>query len=119
MCGGLKAAPENADRGDRIPLLADLAVPVDDVLGRCELPDADRAPRMQLLGRVSDLRPHPELVAVDEPGRRVDVNDPESTASVNAAADRVARHDGLPLARSVPANVRDRLVHRVHDPPPC
>ena len=43
MCGGLKAPPRTPTAASRIPLLADLAVPVDDVLERCQLAEADRA----------------------------------------------------------------------------
>ena len=74
----VERAPENADRGDRSqPLsLADLAVAVDDVLERRQLAQADRAAGVQLLGRVADLGAHPELEAVGEAGRGVDVDAP-------------------------------------------
>src|SRR6266511_5511122 len=70
--GGLKAPPRTPIRVTA--LLPDLSAAVDDVLGGRQLAQADRPARVQLLGRVADLRPHPELVAVGEPGRRVDVD---------------------------------------------
>ena len=73
----VERAPENADRGDLPPTpdSPDLAVAVDDVLERGQLAQADRPARMELLGRVADLGPHPELEPVGEARRRVDVDD--------------------------------------------
>src|SRR6185295_20373945 len=72
MWGGLKAPPRTPIRATS--LLPDLPAAVHDVLGGRQLAQADRAARMQLLGRVSDLRTHAELVAIGEPGRRIDVD---------------------------------------------
>src|SRR5262245_65631456 len=51
---------------------ADLPFAPDDVLLGGELAEAHRAAGVELLGRDADLGPEPELLAVDEPGRRVD-----------------------------------------------
>src|SRR6476619_5591865 len=53
-------------------LRPNLAVAVDDVLQRGQLPEAHGAPSMQLLGGDADLGAEPELLTVDEAGRRVD-----------------------------------------------
>ncbi len=57
-------------RGSR----ADVARALDQVLERAQLAQADRAAGVELLGRVADLGAHPELAAVGEPGRGVDVH---------------------------------------------
>src|SRR3954471_16409936 len=70
--GGLKAPPRTP-----IPataLLPDLSAAVDDVLGGRQLAQPDRTARMQLLGRIADLRAHPELISIREPRRRVHVD---------------------------------------------
>src|SRR5689334_24899614 len=72
-CGGLNDPP-------RIPILirgarsADVPVALDEVLVRAELAQADRAACVELLRRVADLGAHPELAAVGEARRRVDVD---------------------------------------------
>ena len=52
----------------------DLAVALDQVLERAQLARADRPAGVQLLGRVADLGAHPELAAVGEARRGVDVH---------------------------------------------
>ena len=52
----------------------DLAVALDQVLERAQLAQADRAAGVQLLRRVADLGAHPELAAVGEARRGVDVD---------------------------------------------
>ena len=47
---------------------------LDQVLERAQLAQADRAAGVELLGRVADLRAHPELAAVGEARRGVDVD---------------------------------------------
>src|SRR3954463_12992725 len=51
---------------------ADMAISSDDPRGAGEFGQAHRPARVQLLGRDADLRAEPELLAVGEPGRRVD-----------------------------------------------
>src|SRR5205085_12497682 len=46
--------------------LTDLAVALDQVLDRAQLPQPDRAARMELLGRVPDLGAHPKFCTVGE-----------------------------------------------------
>src|SRR3954469_19114745 len=70
--GGLKAPPRTPIRATS--LLPDLPAAVDDVLGRRQLAQPDRAAGMQLLGRVAYLPPHPELIAVRESRRRIDID---------------------------------------------
>src|SRR5437763_267440 len=53
---------------------ADVPVALDEVLERAQLAQPDRPARVKLLGGVADLRPHPELTAVGEAGRGVDVS---------------------------------------------
>src|ERR671935_3122584 len=71
MCGGLNAPPRIPTRN---ALLADLAGALDHVLEGGQLTDPDRAAGVQLLGRVADLRAHPEHAAVGEAGGGVDVD---------------------------------------------
>src|SRR5688500_17663022 len=51
--------------------LADLAVSGDDVLGRGQLREAERATGVQLLRGDAEFRAEAELAAVGEPGGRV------------------------------------------------
>src|ERR1039458_1742129 len=45
----------------------DVSVAFHQVLERAQLPQPDRPAHVQLLRRVADLRPHPELSPVGEP----------------------------------------------------
>ena len=99
-CGGLKVPP-------RIPTAAteaqppDVAVALDDVLERAQLAQRDRAARVELLGRVADLRAHPELAAVGEARRGVDVDARRVDALLERARGaRVARSRSPPSGRS-------------------
>ena len=49
-------------------------VALDQVLERAQLAQPDRPASVELLGRVADLGAHPELVAVGEARRGVDVH---------------------------------------------
>src|SRR5829696_9763299 len=110
MCGGLNAPP-------RIPirkLLANLARALDDELVRGQLTQSDRAPGVELLGRVADLGAHPEHRTVGEAGRGVDVHG----GGVHALRERPrgvggAGDDRLRMARAVTVHVLDRLIGRV------
>src|SRR5437667_7806798 len=108
MWGGLKAPPRTPVRATA--LLPDLPAAVDDVLGRGQLAQPDRPPRVQLLGRVTDLRAHPELVAVGEPRRRVDVDG----RGVNGVGKLVADlggpgDDRVGVPRPMTVDVLDRI----------
>ena len=76
----VEGAPEDADRGDRSSSGAYSArtwpSPWTTYLNVVSSRSADRPARVQLLGRVADLGAHPELEAVGEPGRGVDVDAP-------------------------------------------
>src|SRR3954470_5775883 len=104
-CGGLNVPPR---RPSRAKLGADLAVAVDQIARRAQLAQADRAARVQLLGRVADLGAHAELAAVGEARRRVDVD----AGRVDAELERsrgvaVAGHDRLGMAGAVAVDVVD------------
>ena len=84
-CGGLNAEPSTPSapcvaasslRCSLRTAIYSLTWPVafEHVLRRRQLAKADRPARVELLGRVADLGAHPELEAVGEPGRRVDVD---------------------------------------------
>src|SRR4051794_32715391 len=113
--GGLKVPP-------RIPIAANLSPPTsrssadvpvafDEVLERAQLAQPDRAAGVQLLGRVADLRPHPELAAVREAGRRVHVHARGvHTELERARGCRVEGDDRLRVAAAVAPDVIDRLI---------
>src|SRR5690349_21054327 len=73
MCGGLKAPPR-IPTAATAPLPPDLPVAMDDVLGGGQLAQPDGAAGVELLRGVADLGTHPELEAVREAGRGVDVH---------------------------------------------
>ena len=100
-CGGLNVPPSRPTRATRAQART-WPVALDEVLERAELAQADRAARVQLLGRVADLRAHAELAAVGEARRRVDVD----AGGVDAELERprrrrVAGDDRLGVARAV------------------
>ena len=71
---------------------ADVPVALDEVLERAQLAQADRPAGVQLLGRVADLGAHPELAAVGEARRGVDVHAGRVDAELERArGGRVAR----------------------------
>ena len=84
-CGGLKAPPRTPTGGPAPATRRIWPCAVQDVLGRGQLAQADRAAGVQLLGRVADLGAHPELEPVGEAGRGVDVD----AGRVDAAGERV------------------------------
>src|SRR5271157_6591974 len=71
-CGGLKVPPriptERSPPGAAGGSCADVTVALDEVLERAQLAQPDRTAGVELLGGVADLRSHPELAAVGEPG---------------------------------------------------
>ena len=78
-----------------------MAVALDDVLERAQLAQRDRPARVELLGRVADLGAHPELAAVGEARRGVDVDAGRVDALLERArGDRVARSRSPPNGRS-------------------
>src|SRR5918912_1808344 len=107
MGGGLNDPPRRPTRRTR--LRPDLAGPLDDVLVGAQLAQTDGAAGVQLLRRVADLRAHPELAAVGEPGRCVDVDARGVDAALEGlgVAER-AGHDGLRVAAAVAGDVLDR-----------
>ena len=66
---------------------ADVTRALDQVLERAQLAQPDRAAGVELLGRVADLGAHPELAAVGEARRRVDVH----ARGVDAELERAGR----------------------------
>src|SRR5579859_6316132 len=48
----------------------DVTGALHEVLVGAQLADPDRPAGVEFLGGVADLRPHPELAAIGEPGRR-------------------------------------------------
>src|SRR5205807_10225955 len=93
---------------------ADVPLALDQGLHRAQLAQADRAARVQLLRRVADLRPHPELAAVGEARGSVHVH----ARGVDSRLKRtrrgqVARDDRLGMAAAVARDVLDRLIDRV------
>src|SRR5271154_6253714 len=106
--GGSTAGPSTG------PSSADVPVPLDEVLEGAQLAQADRSARVQLLGRVSDLRAHPELAAVGEARGGVHIHAGRVHAELEGpGGSRVARDDRLGVSAAVAADVLDRLLHRV------
>ena len=105
---------ENSDAHDAQPSgcsRTDVAGALDQVLERAQLAQADRAAGVQLLSRVADLRAHPELAAVGEPRRRVDVHAGGIDAELERARRRrVPGDDRLGVSRAVSVDVLDRLL---------
>ena len=83
-CGGLNVPPRRPIRATQG---RSLAVALDQVLERAQLAQADRAARVELLGRVADLGAHAELAAVGEARRGVDVD----AGGVDAELERARR----------------------------
>src|SRR3954469_11561427 len=111
--GGLNVPPRMPTRKASAP---DLAHPVDQVLERAQLAQADRPARVQLLRRVADLGAHAELAAVGEAGRRVDVDARRVDAALEGPrARRVVGDDRLAVAGAVRVDVLDRLLNGVDD----
>ena len=97
-------------------LLTHLAVAADDVLVGRQLAQADRAARVQLLGRVADLGAHAELEAVGEAGRGVGVDDGGVDPGGEALGGLLGGGDDrLRVAGAVAVDVLDRLLERVDD----
>src|SRR5271165_3564303 len=89
---------------------ADVSVSLDEVLEGAQLAQADGPPRVELLGGVADLRAHPELAAVGEAGRGVDVHTGGIHPELEGArAVGVGGDDRLRVPAAVAADVRDRL----------
>src|SRR5690349_11999829 len=98
-------------------LLPDLPAAVDHVLRRGQLTQPDRAPRMQLLGRVADFRPHSELVAVREWRGRVDVDGRGVHPVRELIADLCrAGHFRVRVPGALLCHVVFRPAERVHGP---
>ena len=90
---------------------ADVPVALDEVLERAQLAQPDRPARVQLLGRVADLRAHPELAPVGEARRGVHVHARRVHAQLEGArGGGVARDDRLGVPAAVAADVLDRLL---------
>src|SRR6478609_8042427 len=95
---------------------ANVPVALDQVLERAQLAQPDRSAHVELLRRVSDLRPHPELAAVGEASGRVHVDARRVYAALEGTrGGSVARDDRLRMAAAVARDVRDGLLERVHD----
>ena len=94
-----------------------MPVALDDVLERAQLAQADRAAGVQLLRRVADLGAHPELAAVGEARRGVDVDAGGVDAELERA--RGGRVASVTIAsewpRAVAVDVLDRLLDGVDD----
>src|SRR3954452_21320371 len=107
MCGGLNVPPKiprRAKSGTGLPET------LHHVLEGAELADADRAARVELLGRVAHLGAHAELAAVREARRRVDID----ARRVDARGERarglgVVGEDGVGVTAAVDVDVLDRL----------
>ena len=99
------------------PQASDVSRALDEVLERAQLAHADRASGVELLGRVADLGAHPELPAIGEPGRGVDVHARRVDAELERPR-RVGRpgDDRLGVTAAVRVDVLDRLGGRVDDP---
>ena len=105
--------PERARNVDARPprSRADVPVALDQVLERAQLAQPDRPARVQLLRRVADLRAHPELAAVGEARRGVDVHAGRVDAELERArGGGVARDDRLGVPAAVARDVLDRLL---------
>src|SRR5258706_9908105 len=91
-------------------------VALHDVLERAQLAQADRPAGVQLLRRVADLGAHPELPAVGEARRGVDVDAGRVDAALERARrSRVAGDDRLGVTAAVAPDVLDRLLDGVDD----
>src|SRR4029077_1131160 len=90
-----------------------LATAAADVLGRGQLAHADRAARVQLLGRVADLGAHPVLESVGEPGRGVDVDGGcVDSGDEGVGGKTIFGDDCLRVAGPVRVDVLDRVLDR-------
>src|SRR5438876_72470 len=99
--------------GSYCPSGPDVTLALDQVLEGAELPQADRAAGVELLGRVSDLGPHSELASVGEAGGRVHVDARRVHSELKGARLlRVAGDDRLRMPRAPAVDVLDRLVDR-------
>src|SRR4051812_15325519 len=105
-CGGLNVPPRRPIRATAPASGADLAVALDQVLERAQLPQPDRPAGVQLLGGVADLGPHAELAAVGEARGGVDVDAGGVDAELERARRRgAARDDRLGVPGPVPVDV--------------
>src|SRR5512135_3480204 len=114
MWGGLNVPPNSPMRANAPGSGPHLAVALDQVAVRAQLAQADRAARVQLLGRVADLGAHPELAAVGEAGGGVHVDAGGVDAEAEGAGSvDVARDDRLRVPAAVAGDVLDRLAERL------
>src|ERR1035437_5718091 len=89
---------------------ANVPVALDQVLEGAQLPQPDRSTCVQLLGGVSDLRPHPELPSVGEARGGVHVHACRvHTELEGPGGGGVAGEDRLGVSAAVASDVLDRL----------
>ena len=119
MCGGLNVPPSRPMRATQGRIWPS---PSTRYLNVHSSRSADRPAGVQLLGRVADLGAHPELAAVGEARRGVDVHAGGVDAELERPRGRgVARDDRLGVAGAVGVDVLDRLLggaddlHREHE----